>query len=40
MIQLLLTDEEGEVAVKKHPHKPAGLFELLTHEGVRQATGI
>lgn len=37
-IHLLLTDEEVEVAVKRHPHKPAGLTELLTHEGVRQAT--
>ena len=39
-IQLLVTDEEVEVAVEKHPQKPAGLKELLTHEGVRAATGF
>ena len=37
-IQLLLTDEEVATAVGKHPNKPAGLSELLTHEGVRQTT--
>jgi hypothetical protein len=37
-IQLLLTDEEVTIAVKKHPTKPAGLLELMTHEGVRQTT--
>ena len=39
-IQLLITDEEVEVAVEKHPQKPAGLPELLVHEGVRTATGF
>jgi len=34
-----LTDEEVERAVTLHPEKPAGLKELLIHEGVRQATG-
>ena len=37
-IQLLLTDEEVTIAVKKHPTKPAGLLEMMTHEGVRQTT--
>ena len=36
--RLLVTDEEVEVAVEKHPQKPAGLKDLLTHEGVRMAT--
>ena len=39
-IRLLITDEEVEVAVEKHPQKPAGLQELLVHEGVRTATGF
>jgi origin recognition complex subunit 4 len=39
-ISLLVTDEEVEVAVETHPTKPAGLKELLTHEGVRAATGF
>ena len=37
-IRLLLTDEEVATAVGKHPNKPVGLSELLTHEGVRQTT--
>jgi origin recognition complex subunit 4 len=37
-VRLLVTDEEVEVAVEKHPQKPAGLKDLLTHEGVRMAT--
>ena len=39
-IQLLVTDEEVEEAVETHATKPAGLKELLTHEGVRGATGF
>ena len=39
-IQLLVTDEEVEEAVEMHATKPAGLKELLTHEGVRAATGF
>ena len=39
-IQLLATDEEVEEAVETHATKPAGLKELLTHEGVRVATGF
>ena len=39
-ITLLVTDEEVDVAVRSHPQKPAGLTELLTHEGVRAATGF
>ena len=34
-IQLLVTDEEVEEAVEMHATKPAGLKELLTHEGAR-----
>jgi hypothetical protein len=39
IVRHYFTDEEVEVAVQKHPHKPAGLLELLSHEGVRQTTG-
>ena len=39
-IQLLVSDEEVEEAVETHATKPAGLKELLTHEGVRVATGF
>ena len=38
-IQLLITDEEVETGVKRHPQAPAGLIDMLTHEGVRMTTG-
>ena len=39
-IQLLITDEEVETGVKRHPQAPAGLIDMLTHEGVRMTTGV
>lgn len=39
-IKLLLTGEEVRIAVLKNNSRPAGLEELLKHEGVRQATSI
>ena len=39
-IQLLITDEEVETGVKRHPQAPAGLIDMLTHEGVRDDDGV